>query len=107
MKRLLENVRPIALVGVATGTFVSLLWFLLQWYDEFASRFGLSDKVQGLYRLIMGIAVIQWLMMLILIWGLERVMAKRRGTEEAEQTRCSEPGGNALVDNRRSAAPGR
>ena len=78
MKRLLENLRPVALVGVATGTFVSLLWFLLQWYDEFASRFALSDKVQGLYRLILGIAVVQLLMMLILIWSLERVIAKRK-----------------------------
>lgn len=97
MKRLLEDIRPIALVGIASGTSLSLLWFLLLLLDQFASRFALSDKVDGLYHLLQSIIVVQWLFMLILIWSLERARAKPPRPEDAEQTKGPEPGTNALV----------
>ena len=85
MKRLLRIVRPIALEGIATGIFVAQLWFLFLWYDECASRFVLSEKVQSLHRILTGLAVVQWLILSILIWILETVMIKQRTPELAEQ----------------------
>lgn len=103
MKRLLEDIRPIALVGIATVTFVSLRFFLFLLLDQFASHFGLSDKVDELFRLIEGILVFQLIFMLLLIWGLERAMAKPPKTEVTETTKSNKP----LPDHQGSASPSR
>jgi hypothetical protein len=83
-KRLLDEVRPIALAGMAAALSLTLLWLNFLWLDEFASRFGLSEKVIELHRLVTVILAIQWLIMLTLIWGLERALSRRRSTAEAE-----------------------
>jgi len=60
--------------------------------------------------MILGYLVTVWLLPLAL-WGVISLILERKHRQKesgsAQQTRCSEPGDRALVDNRGSAAPGR
>lgn len=68
----------------AGGLFISLLWVNVLYMDEFASKFILSDKVLTIHRLTSGLLFLQLLMMLALIFALERAITKKNKTEKAE-----------------------
>jgi hypothetical protein len=68
----------------AGGLFIALLWLNLLYMDEFASKFILSDNVMTIHRLTSGLLFLQLIMMLALIFALERAIAKKNKTEKAE-----------------------
>ena len=74
-----------SLMVMAGGLFISLLWLNALNLNEFASKFILSEKVLTMHRLTSGLLFLQLLLMLGLIYALERTMTKKRkNTEGAE-----------------------
>jgi hypothetical protein len=94
-----DILRPLGLVVLAGGLFISLLWLNTMCMDEFASKFILSDRVQSLHRLTSGLLFLQTILILALVCALEMAITKKRKSKGAELARCSEPGDDALVDN--------
>jgi hypothetical protein len=83
-KQVMDVVRPLSLLALASGLFISLLFLNVCWVDELASKRVLSDKSTELYRHINILLVAQWLLQTALICGLEIVIAKKREARNRE-----------------------
>ena len=77
MNRMQHAVRPIGLVVVASLLCIAPMYLSVLSLDEFASKFILSDKVMKVHRLIAFLSAAQWLLMLVLIYKMERDTVKR------------------------------
>jgi CubicO group peptidase (beta-lactamase class C family) len=99
-----------SLLILAPPVLLTLVW----WYVSFAPHnmpLPLPTTFLSIWRmpLINYIAalLLGWLGVAILFTLFPRTRRMAKSNSMAQQTRCSEPGDGALVDNRRSAAPGR
>ena len=85
MMRMGDILRPLGLVVLAGGLFISLLWLNTLFMDEFASKFILSDRVQSLHRITSGLLFLQTILILTLVCALEMALTKKRKPEGADK----------------------
>ena len=100
-----DILRPLALVVLAGGLLMSLLWLNTMCLDEFASKFILSDRVQRLHRLTSALLLLQTILILALVCALEMAITRKRKSEGAEPT-AAPKGGPATPRDRPGVAAG-
>jgi len=83
-KKTRDTLRPLSLTLVAVGGFIWLFWLNALYMDEFASKFMLSERVLRLNQWTRGLLFVQLILSLILIVGLEMVIAKKRKEQKGE-----------------------